>query len=67
MFKRSLQVKLVKIPKNETLTVAPEKDFEDIITVIGNVFDKFLYKAAMIALGYVILDTAREVIVNKSK
>ena len=66
MFNRKLEVKVVKNNKKETALVAQEDLFEKKVAVISNFLTKMFHKAAVAALAYVVLDTAREVILNKT-
>lgn len=62
MFNRALQVKVVKTKKTETNPDRPET-YEEKVAVINNSIDRAIRKIGMFAIGYIVLDTFRQVLV----
>ncbi len=64
MLNRVLQVKFVKPRKARTDTDNPNETLNArTVTIVAATAEKVVRKVAMAALGYVVLDTARQVMV----
>lgn len=67
MFNRALQVKVVKNAKNESeKTDTSDSYFEKRADVISHMIESTMKKAGALAIGYVIIDTARQVLVARA-
>lgn len=67
MFKRELQVKMVKPKKkadDETETV--ETEVNDNASIVATVVDRGIKKIGLIICAYVVLDTFRKVLVEQA-
>jgi hypothetical protein len=68
MLNRALQVKMIKTDKSELQsTVLPESNFEDKALVIGLTIDNSIKKVGKFVIGYIIVDTIRQVLVASAK
>ena len=68
MFKRTLQVRLIKTKKEESLPTLQEKDgFDTKIKSLIKAFEPVFKKAAKAMVLYIVLDTARQVAVTKAQ
>ncbi len=63
MFHRAFQVRIVKNKKEEPLT---ETDKVIVYDNVANAVNKVIRKVAMGALAYVVVDTARQVLVARA-
>jgi len=64
LLNRVLQVKMVKPKKATTDTDKTNENLnEGVATIVATTTEKVVRKLAMAALGYVVLDTARQVMV----
>lgn len=67
MFNRALQVKMVNTKKDETEQVETSQSyFEKRAEVISKTLDDTMKKVGMFAIGYVVIDTVRQVLVAKA-
>lgn len=66
MFNRTLQVKMVKTPKETQPVSVQEISLEGKVAIIGHYAERALKKAGQIAISYVVVDTLRQVIVAKA-
>lgn len=67
MFNRALQVKMVNTKKNEPEQVeVSESHFEKRAEVISKTLDDTVRKLGMFAIGYVVIDTFRQVMVARA-
>lgn len=67
MLNRVIQVKLVKPKKKvEEVPETSESYFEDKAEFISNKIDGTMKKIGMFAIGYVVIDTFRQVMVAKA-
>lgn len=69
MFNRSLQVKMVRTPKEAVKADRVDDTYEGPIAIIGYTIDRIVRKAGNVAITYIVLDTLRQVLVaqaNKS-
>lgn len=67
MFNRALQVKVVKETKTEPEKAVPSDSyFEKRADVISHMIESTMKKAGALAIGYVIIDTARQVLVARA-
>lgn len=64
MFNRSIQVKMVKPAKDDTVE---DTSFNDKATVIAVIVESAIKKIAFTTLSYVVLDTARQVMITKAQ
>lgn len=66
MFNREVQVRFVKKNrKNNEVVESSEVDVEEVVKSVNEVFDNMIKKIAMAALGYVVIDTGRKILVAK--
>lgn len=67
MFNRALQVKMVHTKKNETEPVDTSQSyFEKRAEVISKTLDDTMKKVGVFAIGYIVIDTVRQVLVAKA-
>jgi hypothetical protein len=66
MFNRAIQVKMVNTKKNEQEVVTSESYFEKKAEVISREIDSMMKKIGFLAIGYVVIDTARQVLVARA-
>ena len=69
MFNRAIQVKVVKTKQPEAAPhpLKTEPEFEKKVTIIGNTFEKTLMKVGMLAIGYIAIDTVRQMLIESAK
>lgn len=68
MFKnRSLEVKVVKQPKDQPMPVDTEDEFSKRLTEVRQVLEVVIPQVAVMVIGYVAADTVRQVIVEQAK
>ena len=69
MFKnRALQVKWIRTDKNQSATPTTEDtDFGDKVITMTTAAEIIVKKVAMAALAYVVVDTLRQVTIEKAK
>lgn len=67
MLNRALQVKMVKTSKDESNTTENDTvDFELKVDTITNAFEKIIKRIGYAAIGYVVIDTARRIVIEKA-
>lgn len=67
MKKRALQVRFVKTTdENQEQPAQNDRQFEDSVEVINKSIDRMIRKVGLFAIGFVVLDTARQVLVAKA-
>lgn len=67
MFKnRTLHVKMTKDNKPVLTNAPPDPSFEKKVAIISDRIEKIVTKAAVGAVVYVVADTARKVVINKT-
>jgi hypothetical protein len=69
MFKREIQVKMVKnAKKDDTVqTSQPEPTFERKIAIATPYFERMVGKISTAVVTYIVLDTLRQVMIERSK
>lgn len=64
---RQLQVRLVKTPKPETVTPeVPNTTVQHVVSTLAHTVDKTVRTLGLVAIGYVVLDTVRSVVLAKA-
>ena len=67
MFNRALQVKVVPTEKKDRQTTASsESYFEKRAEVISKTIDSTMRKVGTLAIGYIVVDTVRQVLVARA-
>jgi hypothetical protein len=67
MFNRAIQVKMVNTKKQEPQEpVASDSYFEKKAEVVSREIDGVMRKVGMLAIGYVVVDTLRQVLVARA-
>lgn len=67
MFGRHVEVKMVKNSKHSVEPIVAEVAFEKRVTVIGNSIERGLRNVGVVVIGYLILDTVRQVVIESAK
>lgn len=63
MFNREMRINFVKKDKNQEATESSQIDVEEAVNAINSVFNNMMMKVTVAALGYVLLDTGRKILV----
>lgn len=66
MFNREIRMRLVKKTTVEPTTETKIEDLTEKVAVVSEFTDRFIKKVAMAALAYVLVDTARQVVIARS-
>lgn len=68
MFNRELQVKMVKAKKTNPEPVNTiDKSFEENAETVGSIIDSSVKKVGLLVIAYVVVDTARKVLIEMAK
>jgi hypothetical protein len=66
MFNRKLEMRVVKDKNPTKEPVTFDQTFEGKTEIIGDTIDKLIRKAGLFCLGFIVLDTTRQVLVAKA-
>lgn len=66
MFNREMRIDFVKKDKTNPAPVASTPDVKDVVEGINTIFDNMFKKMTLAVVGYVVLDTGRKILVNKT-
>lgn len=64
---RSIRIVVEKTPKQDTSASQQELSLESKVAVIGHYVEKVVRKLGGMALAYVAVDTARQILVERAK
>lgn len=66
MFNRAFQVRMVKKAKPETAEAERIENLTEKVAIVSDVAERIIKKIATAALCYVLVDTARQVVIARS-
>lgn len=65
MFKRTIQLDVVKKARNKVDELNDYEDGIDRIAIYGAAFERAVFQVAKVVAAYMVLDTVRKIAVNK--